>query len=314
MRIIFCGTPQFAVPTLERLLAAGFTIDLVVTNPDEPSGRSYERKPPPVKIAAEKAGLPVFQPAKLRDPATRELLAKFHPDAIVVVAYGHIIPPWMIELPRLGSINLHASLLPKYRGAAPIAWALIRGERVTGVTTMKIDAGLDTGGILLKREVEIRDEDTTETLSDRLSAIGADLMVETLARLERGEIEPSPQDHALATLAPILKKEDGRIDWSLTAEEIARRVRGLRPWPVAYTAFRGKTLRIWSATPALLPPESQDASDPGAIIVQGDRLFVACGQSTFLEVREVQLEGRKRLPARDFVNGSRLASGEKLGR
>jgi len=232
----------------------------------------------------------------------------------VVVAYGHIIPPWMIELPRLGSINLHASLLPKYRGAAPIAWALIRGERVTGVTTMKIDAGLDTGGILLKREVEIRDEDTTETLSDRLSAIGADLMVETLARLERGEIEPSPQDHALATLAPILKKEDGRIDWSLTAEEIARRVRGLRPWPVAYTAFRGKTLRIWSATPALLPPESQDASDPGAIVVQGDRLFVACGQSTFLEVREVQLEGRKRLPARDFVNGSRLTSGEELGR
>src|SRR6266704_2319573 len=257
MHIIFCGTPQFAVPTLERLLAAGFTIDLVVTNPDEPSGRSYERKAPPVKLAAEKAGLPVFQPAKLRDPATRDLLVKFHPDAIVVVAYGHIIPPWMIELPRLGSINLHASLLPKYRGAAPIAWALIRGERVTGVTTMKIDAGLDTGGILLKRE-------------------------------------------------------DGRIDWSWTAEEIARRVRGLRPWPVAYTAFRGKTLRIWSATPALLPPESQDTSDPGAIIVQGDRLFVACGQSTFLEVREVQLEWRKRLPARDFVNGSRLASGEAI--
>src|SRR6266566_3152714 len=247
MHLIFCGTPQFAVPTLERLVAASFTLDLVVTNPDEPSGREHERKAPAVKTAAEKAGLPVFQPVRLKDAAPAELLSKFRPDAIVVVAYGHIIPPWMIGLPRLGCINLHASLLPKYRGAAPIPWALIRGERVTGVTNMKIDPGLDTGGILLKREVEIRDEDTTETLSDRLSAIGADLMVETLARLERGEIEPSPQDHALATLAPILKKEDGRIDWSRTAEEIARRVRGLRPWPVAHTTFRGKTLRIWSA-------------------------------------------------------------------
>src|SRR5438132_13957574 len=225
MRIIFCGTPQFAVPTLERLLAAGFTIDLVVTNPDEPSGRSYERKAPPVKMAAEKAGLPVFQPAKLRDPATQERLAKFHPDAIVVVAYGHIIPPWMIELPRLGSINLHASLLPKYRGAAPIAWALIRGERVTGVTTMKIDAGLDTGELLLKREVEIRDEDTTETLSDRLSALGAELMVETLERLERGEIVSSPQDHALATLSTMLWRVVGRNDGSWLATKISRHVR-----------------------------------------------------------------------------------------
>src|SRR5437763_4523176 len=163
MRIIFCGTPQFAVPTLGRLLAAGFTIDLVVTNPDEPSGRSYERKAPPVKIAAEKAGLPVFQPAKLRDPATQERLTKFHPDALVVVAYGHIIPPWMIALPRLGSINLHASLLPKYRGAAPIQWAIMRGERVTGVTTMMIDEGLDTGPTLLAREEPIRDDDVTET-------------------------------------------------------------------------------------------------------------------------------------------------------
>src|SRR5690242_12334086 len=251
MHLIFCGTPQFAVPTLRRLLEANFTIDLVVTNPDEPRGRSYERTPPPVKTAAEKAGLRVFQPAKLKDLGAREFLSKFHPDAIVVVAYGHIIPPWMIELPRLGCINLHASLLPKYRGAAPISWALTRGERVTGVTTMRIDAGLDTGDILLQREVEIRDEDTTETLSERLSVIGAELMVETLERLERGDIEPRGQDHAQATLAPMLKKEDGRIDWSWTADEIARRVRGLRPWPVAYTAFRGKRLGIWSATPAL---------------------------------------------------------------
>ena len=314
MHLIFCGTPQFAVPTLERLVAANFTLDLVVTNPDEPSGREHERKAPAVKTAAEQAGLPVFQPVRLKDAATAELLSKFRPDAIVVVAYGHIIPPWMIGLPRLGCINLHASLLPKYRGAAPIPWALIRGERVTGVTTMKIDAGLDTGDILLQREVEIHGDDTTETLSDRLSTIGAGLMIETLERLERGEIEPRPQDHALSTLAPRLKKADGCIDWSWTADEIARRVRGLQPWPVAFTAFRGKSLRIWSALPAPPePPRLSGPSAPGSIVVQGDRLFVACGKETLLEVRELQLEGRKRMPARDFLNGVRLEPGEKLG-
>jgi methionyl-tRNA formyltransferase len=311
MNLIFCGTPQFAVPTLERLLTEGFAIELVITNPDEPCGRGYELQAPPVKQAAAKAGQQVFQPAKLKDPATVEYLSRFHPDAIVVAAYGHIIPPWMIDLPRHGCINLHASLLPKYRGAAPIQWALIRGERVTGVTTMKIDPGLDTGDILLKREIEIRDEDTTETLFERLSVLGADLMVETLRGLERGEIQPQPQEHALATLAPRLKKEDGRIDWTLPAEQVWWRVRGLRPWPGAYTTFRGKNLHLWSA--ARPAPGAPSAQERGTLVVDRKKLYVVCGQGTLLEVQELQLEGRKRISARDFANGVHLAPGEKLG-
>src|SRR5208283_2700324 len=202
MNLVFCGTPDFAVPTLESLMAEKFAIDLVVTNPDEPSGRGYELKPPPVKRVALGAGLTIYQPARLKEPATVEFLSRFRPDAIVVVAYGHILPKWLIDLPRLGCINLHASLLPKYRGAAPIQWSLIRGEAGTGVTTMRIDVGLDTGDILLKREVQIQDDDTAETLSERLSRLGADLMIETLRRLERGDLEAQPQDHAQATLAP----------------------------------------------------------------------------------------------------------------
>ncbi len=309
MRIIFCGTPEFAVPTLEKLIAEKFELELVITNPDEPAGRGYETKPPPVKVAAEKAGLEVFQPAKLKAPATEEFLSRFHPDAMVVVAYGHIIPPWMMALPRLGCINLHASLLPKYRGAAPIAWAIVRGETVTGVTTMKIDAGLDTGDILLRREIEIRDDDTTPALSRKLSAPGADLMVETLRGLERGEIVPRPQDHAQATLAPMLKKEDGLSDWTRPAEEIARRVRGFQPWPGAYASFRGKNLHLWAARPATGAPNAKP--EPGTLEAQGGELFVVCGEGTRLQVKELQLEGRKRVAARDFLNGVHLKTGEK---
>jgi methionyl-tRNA formyltransferase len=310
MTLIFCGTPEFAVPTLERLVAENFTLELVVTNPDEPKGRGYELKPPPVKQAAVKAGLRVFQPAKLKDPATVEFLSKFHPDAIVVAAYGHIIPQWMIDLPKHGCINLHASLLPKYRGAAPIQWALMCGETVTGVTTMKIDAGLDTGDILLKREIGIADNDNAETLAERLSVLGADLMVETLRRLTCGDLQPQPQDPTLATLAPMLKKEDGRVDWALKAEEIWWRVRGLRPWPGAYTTFRGQNLHIWAAArPAAGEPCHLE---PGTLVDDHGRLLVACGQGTLLEVREVQREGRKRLSGREFLNGVRLARGERV--
>lgn len=311
MNLIFCGTPQFAVPTLEKLYAEKFLIDLVVTNPDEPAGRGYETKSPPVKQTAEAAGLAIFQPQKLKDFSTREFLSLYHPDAIIVVAYGHIIPPWMIELPRLGCINLHASLLPRYRGAAPIPWAIIRGERKTGVTTMKIDEGLDTGDILLQRETEIRDDDTTETLSRNLSILGADLMVETLHSLEKGVIHPRPQDAEDATRAPILKKEDGRIHWSLTAEDNARRVRGLRPWPGAFTTFRGAQLNLWLASPAPIPAPEHLA--PGTIMVAGGILLVVCGRRTVLEVKELQLAGRKRVSARDFLNGVRLKPDEKLG-
>lgn len=309
MNLIFCGTPQFAVPTLEKLIAREFIVELVLTNPDEPSGRGQKLKPSPVKQAAEKRGLKLFQPARLKDPQTRAHLSALHPDAIVVVAYGHIIPPWMIELPRLGSINLHASLLPRYRGAAPIPWALIRGEKTTGVTTMKIDPGLDTGDILLQQEIEIRDDDTTETISERLSVLGAELMVRTLRGLECGEILPRPQDHQAATLAPLLKKEDGRIDWSLSAEEIACRVRGLRPWPTAYTTFRGKNLQLWCARPTAI--QAPSGAQAGTLIPEPKRLSVVCGDALLLELKELQLEGRKRVSARDFVNGMRLAPGEK---
>lgn len=315
MRLIFAGTPQFAVPTLEKLLAAKHEVELVLTNPDEPSGRSYEVRPPPVKVAAEKAGLRIYQPAKLKDPDTRIFLSGFQPDAMVVVAYGHIIPQWMIDLPRLGCFNLHASLLPKYRGAAPIAWAIISGETVTGVTTMKIDAGLDTGDILLQRELVIRRDETTETLAARLSELGAGLMAETLEKLGRGEITPRPQDHSRATLAPILKKEDGRLDWRMNASEIERRVRGFQPWPGAYTSFRGKNLRLWSAAPwtATAAAGPGLTAEPGTLSAEGDLLGVACGGGTRLEIRELQLEGRKRMGVHDFLNGVRIAPGERLG-
>lgn len=311
MNLVFCGTPQFAVPTLQALIREGFTIQLVLTNPDEPSGRGYERRPSPVKRVAEEHGLVVFHPTRLRDRFTQAFLSSFRPDVIAVVAYGHIFPPWMIDLPRLGCVNLHASLLPKYRGAAPIQWAIIRGERITGVSTMKMDPGLDTGDVLLQRQIEIADEDTTETLSERMGPMGARLMVETLRGLDRAEIKPRPQEHHLATLAPLLKKEDGQIDWSLTAEEIARRVRGLRPWPGAYTRFRDKTLHLWAANAVQARPES--AIDPGVAVAEGGRLLVGCGHGTVLEIREAQLAGRKRMPTRSFLNGVRLAAPEKLG-
>ena len=311
MKLIFCGTPQFAVPTLDRLIADQHEIELVMTNPDEPSGRGYETKPSPVKQAAVRAGLEVFQPAKLKDESTVAFLSKFQPDFIAVVAYGHIIPSWMIDLPKQGCINLHASLLPKFRGAAPIQWAIMRGESVTGVTTMKIDEGLDTGDILLKEEVPIEASDTTETLSERLSGVGSGLMAETLGKLSRGVIQPQPQDHSQATLAPILKKENGRIVWTLPAEEIAWRVRGLRPWPGAYTSFRSKNLHIWSAAPVPSPGGAGD--HPGTLVSEHGRLRVVCGYGTLLELLEVQLEGRKRLATREFLNGMRPAAGEILG-
>jgi methionyl-tRNA formyltransferase len=311
MNLIFCGTPQFAVPTLERLLGEDFGVELVITNPDEPRGRGYELTASPVKQAALKAGLRTFQPVRLKDAAVEAEINRIKPDAIVVVAYGHIIPSWMIKLSPLGCINLHASLLPRYRGAAPIPWAIIRGERITGVTTMKIDQGLDTGDILLQRETEIAEADTTETLSGRLSGLGAPLMTETLRKLERGEIQPKPQDHQAATLAPMLKKEDGQLDWSLTAEEISRRVRGLRPWPVAYAKFRGQVLRIWMARPATI--SLSRSLQPGESQSGDGRLFVGCSSNTTLELAELQLEGRRRLSARDFMNGVRIAEGEKLG-
>ncbi|HEX5413661.1 MAG TPA: methionyl-tRNA formyltransferase [Terriglobia bacterium] len=310
MKLIFCGTPQFAVPTLETLVAAKFSIQLVITNSDEPRGRGQAVQPSAVKQAAMRHELPLYQPARLKTDEAREHLSQYHPDAIVIAAYGQIVPQWMIDIPPLGCINLHASILPKYRGAAPVAWAIMGGEAETGVTTMKIDAGLDTGGILLQRREPILPDDTRETLEERLSIMGAELMVETLRGLERGEITPRPQDSSQATMAPRLRKEDGRIDWTRPAPEIARRIRALTPWPSAYTSFRGKMLNISAAEPI---PAGEESRIPGSIAVGPDRFAVACGEGTLLVIREVQLQGRKRLSAREFLNGARIMSGETLG-
>ena len=310
MNLVFCGTPRFAVPTLEKLIEAGHSVPLVVTQPDRPRGRGMEVAVSPVKEAALRLNLPVTQPDRIKnnDDFKAQLIA-LKPDGIIVVGYGRIIPQWMIDLPRHGNLNLHASLLPKYRGAAPIQWAIASGELLTGVTTMRIDAGLDTGDILLQREVPIASDDTAETLAPGLAAIGADLMAETLRGLESGSIYPAPQDHARATLAPILKKEDGRIEFARTATEIFNRMRGFQPWPGAYTLFKGKTLQVHRVHPA----ENAGTLAPGEIAAEGTRLLVGCGQATALELLELQVEGKRRMSAADFINGYRPARGEKLG-
>ena len=264
----------------------------------------------PVKEAALRLGLPIAQPDKIKsNDELQAQLAAIHPDAIIVVGYGRIIPQWMIDLPRFGNLNLHASLLPKYRGAAPIQWAIANGESITGVTTMRIDAGLDTGDILLQRELPIESDDTAETLGPRLAAVGAGLMVETLRELESGQVRLVPQDHAKATLAPILKKEDGRIDFARTANEVHNRLRGFQPWPGAYTTFRSKTLQVHKARPA----EWIVRLDPGEIAVEGTRLLAGCGQGTALELVEIQMEGKRRMRAREFINGYRPKTGDHLG-
>jgi methionyl-tRNA formyltransferase len=308
LNLVFCGTPQFAVPTLERLVEAGFRIQLVVTQPDRPKGRGLELVSSPVKQCALKLRLPVIQPESIKNNADfRAQLTTLKPFAIIVVGYGRIIPQWMLDLPPLGNINLHASLLPKYRGAAPIQWAIAQGESVTGVTTMKIDAGLDTGDILLQQQIPIAPNDTSETLAPKLAAIGSDLMATTLRALQGGTIHPRPQDHAQATLAPILRKEDGLVDFSRPANEILNRMRGFQPWPGAYTKFRGKNLQVWKAV-------SFARELPASVMkVEGDRLLVGCSEGTAIEILELQLEGKKRTSASDFIRGYRPEPGERLG-
>ena len=306
--LVFCGTPQFAVPTLEKLVEAGFNVRFVLTQPDRPKGRGLGLVASPVKQTAQRLGLPIYQPEKIKQ--NEELRAKLDeivPAATIVVGYGRIIPEWMLELPKHGNINLHASLLPKYRGAAPIQWAIANGESVTGVTTMRIDEGLDTGDILLQKDLAILDEDTAETVSPRLAAIGAELMIETLRRLAEGTISSEAQKNDEATLAPMLKKEHGRIDFSRSAQEIYNRLRGFQPWPGAFTTFRGKMLNITAAKPS---PEKVAQAQ---LLAKDEKLFAGCGDSIALELLEVQPEGRKRIPARDFVHGYRPGADERLG-
>jgi len=290
-------------------VAAGHSVLAVVTQPDRPSGRGQNAAPPPVKQAALRLGLPVYQPERVRRPEAVEFLRGLAVDAMVVVGYGQIIPQSIIDLAPLGIVNVHGSLLPRYRGAGPIQWAILNGETRTGVTTMRIDAGLDTGDMLLKAETAIGPDETAMELGQRLAAMGADLLVETLAGLAAGRIVPEKQDNAQATYAPLLKKEDGHIDWSRDAHAIHNQVRGLQPWPGASTAFRGQALRVWKSRlwSATAPP----SSSPGALISVRPPV-VSCGSGS-LELVEVQLEGRKRIPAADFANGQRLTENESLG-
>lgn len=309
MRLVFLGTPEFAVPTLEACVAAGHEVAAVYTQPDRPKGRGHALAAPPVKQAALRHGLTVRQPLKVRAPEVVEELRALGATALVVVGYGQIIPQAIIDLPPLGIINVHASLLPCYRGAAPIQWAIARGETRTGVTTMMIDAGLDTGAMLLKAETGIGPEETALELAPRLAAMGAALLVETLEGLEQGRITPVPQNNEEATLAPILKREDGLVDWTAAASEIHNRARGFLPWPGAWTTFRGQRLQVWSCRPT----DIESSLVPGTLFSDGRRLLAACGAGAALELLEVQLEGRKRVSGAGFLNGSRLEPGERLG-
>ncbi len=291
MALIFLGTPAFAVPTLERIVSAGYEVLTVVTQPDRPKGRSRALAISPVKRFAMDRGLPVYQPERIRRPEALARLSELKPEVMVVVGYGQIIPQSIIDIAPKGIINVHASLLPKLRGAAPIQWAIANGEHVTGVTTMRIDEGLDTGDILLKAETGIAPEETAIELGERLALMGADLLIETLQNLDA--ITPEKQDNSRATLARILKKEDGRIDWSKPAAAIHNQVRGFHPWPGAYTDFRGHLLHIWKAR------IKQGPASPGG-------LETMCGDGNTLVPLEVQMEGRKRMSAQAFANGQRL--------
>jgi methionyl-tRNA formyltransferase len=311
MRIVFCGTPQFAVPSLKYLLAqTDFEIVSVYTQPDRPRGRGQEISFSPVKEVAVAAGLDVQQPAKVRAPEVEEHLRKLAPDAIVIIAYGQIIPGRLLPIPRLGWINLHASLLPKYRGAAPIQWAIARGETVTGNTTMRIDAGMDTGEMLLQEELLIGAEETAPQLAGRLAEAGAPLMAGTLRGLVKGELAGRAQNHAAATMAPMLKREDGRIEWSRMATEIYNRMRGFAPWPGAYTEFRGQA---WHLRGRPVSNERMDA-EPGKILAEKDGVRVVCGGGSQLEITHVKQEGRREISAGEFARGTRVEEGEKFGK
>jgi methionyl-tRNA formyltransferase len=313
MKLVFCGTPQFAVPTLEAVLHAGHQVALVLTQPDRPSGRGMQLTASPVKACALAAGIPVEQPAKIKtNEALQAQLTSIAPDAILVVAYGRIIPAWMLTLPRYGNINLHGSLLPKYRGAAPIQWAIARGEAVTGVTTMRLDEGLDTGDILLKHELPIGPTQTAADLYPSLAHIGASLMLETLTGLEAGTIVPQPQQHEHATLAPILTRDDGRIDFSRTAQEIYNRWRGFQPWPGAWSLLGSKKLTV---TRMALPDHAPApiGLTPGELFAEGSRLYACCAAEAWIELVEVQPEGKRSMLAGEFLRGHALPAGARLG-
>jgi methionyl-tRNA formyltransferase len=309
LRIVFCGTPEFALPSLAHLIAQpDFRIEAVVTQPDRPRGRGQQVASSPVKRAALEAGIAVYQPEKIKSDSAFEFFSRTAPDIVVIIAYGQIIPQRLLDIPRLGWVNLHGSLLPKYRGAAPINWAIIAGETGTGVTTMQVEAGLDTGPILLRRETEIGPDETAPELAARLAEIGAPSVAETLRSLEHGELMGQAQDNSQATFARLLKKDDGRIDWSQSAQAIYNRIRGLQPWPGAFTTFRGKSCHIWGRPSSA----AEFSASPGAIVAGSGEIVVACGRGTALKLEFVQVEGRKRISAREFASGARLTSADRF--
>lgn len=301
------GTPEFAVPSLKALIESGEQVVSVVCQPDKPKGRGLEVKAPPTKVLAEKHGIPVLQPQKIKTEEFFDKLKELKPDLICVAAYGKILPKNILDLPPYGCINVHASLLPKYRGAAPINWAIIRGEKATGITTMNMDEGMDTGDILLKREMPIDDEDTGETLSRKLSEMGAEVLIETIRLLKEGRLNPIPQDHSQATYAPMLKKEDGKIDWKKSAEEIRNLIRGALPWPGAYTTLEGKLLKIYKAG------ITSGKGRPGEVIKSNSRALTVATGIGALDILEIQIEGGKRLKTEAFLRGRRIKEGTLLG-
>jgi methionyl-tRNA formyltransferase len=309
------GTPEFSLPSLERLILDGHEVAAVFTQPDKPAGRGKILHEPPVKTFALEHGIPVHQPAKIKiNDEVRAIFETISPDACVVAAYGKILPPWMLAIPRFGCINVHASLLPRYRGAAPINWAIANGEKETGVTIMQMDVGMDTGPMLAKRSISIGDRETAPELSLRLAHFGAELLSETLPGVERGEISPLIQDDNQATYAPMLKREDGRIDWRMGASEIANRVRAFQPWPGTYTDVRGARLTIWRANDASEAASLDGfAAEPGTILnIDEPGITVLCSGSSALLIQEVQVEGKRRVSAREFANGARLKPGDRI--
>ncbi len=311
LRIVFCGTPEFAVPSLRRLAERPeFSIEAVITQPDRPRGRGQHVSSSPVKEAALEIGLHVYQPETIKSESSQEFLKRVAPDAVVIIAYGQIVPARLLTIPRLGWLNLHGSLLPRYRGAAPIQWAIANGETITGLTTIQIDAGMDTGPTLLRHEVEIGPDETAPELSARMSAIGAELITESLLRFDRGDISPAPQEENNVSYAPILKKEDGRIEWERTAQQIYNRMRGFAPWPGSYSTFRGQTCHLWGHSE--MSGAAGARLTPGEIVPSSKEIYVVCGEGTSLRLESIQIEGRKKISAREFANGARLGPGERF--
>lgn len=314
MKIVFMGTPQAAVPSLQKILSDGHEVVAVYTQPDRPAGRGNRLSAPPVKDFAVENNLQIFQPTKIKTPEALDVFKSHAADVAVVVAYGRILPNTFLEAFPNGALNVHFSLLPKYRGAAPVNWAIVNGERVTGVTTMQMDAGLDTGDMLLQTETDIGAQENSLELMQRLAFVGADLLSETLKKLDK--LKRIPQAHDLATLAPIMKKEDGLIDWTHEADQIVNRVRGFQPFPTSFTFYQGKKLTIWKASAAFVPDGELAINPPesGTIIdAFKDHIFVYCRGAILLAIEELQIEGKKRMATRDFLNGIKLQPGEKLG-